>query len=231
RYLGAAWASGATPVVVLSKSDLSADVLGAEARVAEVAIGVPIVTISALTGVGLEALREHLAPRRTLAVLGSSGVGKSTLVNALLGEARQATRETRADDERGRHQTTSRELIPLPGGALIIDTPGLRSLALWDESGLDRAFEDIDALAADCRFRDCAHGREPGCAVQVAIATGTLSAARLANRRKIERELASLERRSAGGSRAADRRFGRQIKGALADAMARHRGAYEAWDG
>jgi ribosome biogenesis GTPase len=230
RYLGAAWASGAAPVVVLSKSDLSVDLPGAVARVAGVAIGVPILAISALTGDGLAALKPHLAPRRTLAILGSSGVGKSTLVNALLGEQRQATRETRADDDRGRHMTSSRELLVLPSGALVIDTPGLRSLALWDESGLDRVFEDIDALAEGCRFRDCAHGREPGCAVQAAIVAGTLSAARLASRGKLERELRSIERRSTpSSSRAAGRAFGRMTRKAGADAMARKGITRDAW--
>jgi ribosome biogenesis GTPase len=209
RYLGAAWASGATPVVVLSKSDLGADLDAAVARVAAVAIGVPILTLSALTGHGLEELLPHLRPRSTVAILGSSGVGKSTLVNALLGRERQTVRATRADDERGRHTTSARELLVLPGGALVIDTPGLRSLALFDTSGLDRAFEDIDALAADCRFADCAHAQEPGCAVQAAIAAGTLSAARLANRRKMEQELASLARRAAPAARIATARTGR----------------------
>jgi ribosome biogenesis GTPase len=231
RYLGAAWASGASPVVVLSKSDLCLDLAGALARVAEVAIGVPILAISSVTGDGLDALRAHLVPRRTLAVLGSSGVGKSTLVNTLLGEERQAVRETRADDQRGRHMTSARELIVLPGGALIIDTPGLRSLSLWDESGLDRTFEDIDALAADCRFRDCAHRGEPGCAVQAAVSAGTLSAARLANRGKIERELRSLERRAnPAGARAAGRAFGRMARKAGAEKLARRGLAIERWD-
>jgi ribosome biogenesis GTPase len=218
RYLGAAWASGAAPVVVLSKSDLCLDLPAAMARVSAVAVGVPILAISALTGDGLDALRVHLVPQRTLAILGSSGVGKSTLVNTLLGSERQAVRETRHKDERGRHQTSARELVVLPGGALVIDTPGLRSLALWDESGLDRAFEDIAALAEGCRFRDCAHGREPGCAVQAAIAAGTLSAARLANRGKLERELRSIARRSTpGSSRAANRAFGRMTRQPVAE--------------
>lgn len=218
-------------MVVLSKSDLCLDLSGALARVAEVAIGVPILAISSILGDGLEELRTHLVPQRTLVVLGSSGVGKSTLVNTLLGEARQGVRETRTDDQRGRHMTSSRELIVLPGGALIIDTPGLRSLALWDEAGLERTFEDIDALAAGCRFGDCVHGREPGCAVQAAIAAGTLSAARLENRRKIEREVASLERRAASGtSRAANRAYGRMARRDVAEKEARRMLAFERWD-
>jgi ribosome biogenesis GTPase len=227
RYLGAAWASGADPIVVLSKSDLCADPAAAAARVAEVAGGVPIVTISVVTGGGLEPLRRYLVPRHTLALLGSSGAGKSTLVNALLGRHQQAVMETRAQDDRGRHMTSARQLLVLPGGALVIDTPGLRSLALWDESGLDRAFEDIDAIAAGCRYRDCAHDREPSCAVQAAIEAGTLSAARLANRGKIERELQDVARRLTIATRAAARGDARHTRSTSADAVARREARLE----
>ncbi|HVQ22668.1 MAG TPA: GTPase RsgA, partial [Candidatus Saccharimonadia bacterium] len=133
-------------------------------------------------------------------------------------------RETRADDERGRHTTTSRELIPLPGGALVLDTPGLRSLGVWDDAGMERTFADIEALAADCRFNDCAHDREPGCAVRIAIDDGSLSVTRLEARRKLEREIASIERRSTATSRAANRRYGRMTRDLANEAIARKRG-------
>ncbi|HEY8198800.1 MAG TPA: ribosome small subunit-dependent GTPase A [Candidatus Limnocylindrales bacterium] len=224
RYLGAAWSSGADPVVVLSKADLWADLEAVLERVSQVAIGVPIEVTSAVTGLGREGLEAHLRPRRTVALLGSSGVGKSTIVNWLLGEERQLVRETRADDERGRHTTTSRELIPLPGGALVLDTPGLRSLGVWDDAGMERTFADIEALAAGCRFNDCAHDREPGCAVRTAIDDGSLSVTRLEARRKLEREIASIERRSTATSRAADRRYGRMTRDLANEAIARKRG-------
>jgi ribosome biogenesis GTPase len=224
RYLGAAWSSGADPVVVLSKADLWQDLEAALERVAQVAIGVPIEVVSAVTGLGREGLEAYLRPGRTVALLGSSGVGKSTIVNWLLGEERQLVRQTRHDDERGRHTTTSREIIPLPGGALVLDTPGLRSLGVWDDAGMERTFADIEALAAECRFSDCAHDREPGCAVRIAIDDGLLSQTRLEARRKLEREIASHERRSTANSRAADRRWGKQMKHWANDAIALKRG-------
>jgi ribosome biogenesis GTPase len=231
RYLGAAWASGAAPVVVLNKADLCADIGSAVRRIEGVAPGVPVVAVSAVAGDGLDRLAPHLVAGRTVALLGSSGVGKSTLVNALLGEERQLVRSTREDDERGRHTTTSRELIPLPGGSLILDTPGMRSLALWDDEGIERAFADIEALAAACRFDDCAHDREPACAVRSAIEAGELPGARLESQRKLERELHALERRTSSASRAADRRFGRLRKLAADDAVARKRGPAGTWEG
>jgi ribosome biogenesis GTPase len=152
RYLGAAWSSGADPVVVLSKADLWADLEAVLERVSQVAIGVPVEVTSAVTGLGREALEAHLRPRRTVALLGSSGVGKSTIVNWLLGEQRQLVRETRADDERGRHTTTSRELIPLPGGALVLDTPGLPSPTSrrWQPSAASTTAPMIGSRAAPC---------------------------------------------------------------------------------
>ena len=224
RYLGAAWSSGAEPVVVLSKADLWPDIEAVLERVSQVAIGVPIEVTSAKDDRGREGLEAHLRPGRTVALLGSSGVGKSTIVNWLLGEERQLVRQTRADDERGRHTTSSRELIPLPGGALVLDTPGLRSLGVWDDAGLERTFADIEALAAECRFSDCRHDREPGCAVRTAIDDGSLSVTRLDARRKLEREIASQERRSTATSRAANRRYGKQMKRLANDAIARKRG-------
>jgi ribosome biogenesis GTPase len=190
RYLAAAWESGATPVVVLNKCDLDRD---PDSRVGEVeasAIGVPVVAISAREGRGLEALDRWLSPGRTVALLGSSGAGKSTLVNALVGDQRQATRSVREGDSRGRHTTTRRELVALPGGAWLIDTPGMRELQLWgDEDGIDDAFPDIAALAAGCRFRDCGHAGEPGCAVRAAVDRGALDRSRVESWRKLQREL------------------------------------------
>lgn len=194
RFLAAAWESGAAPVVVLNKADLAEDPDARVAEIERVAPGVPVVAVSARSGDRLDALAPWLAPGRTVALLGSSGVGKSTLVNALLGEARQETGDVRADDSRGRHTTTHRELVPLPGGAVLVDTPGLRELQLWaDASVLDDAFPDIGALAERCRFRDCRHAAEPGCAVRAAAESGALAPERLESWRKLQRELRWLE--------------------------------------
>ncbi len=191
RYLALAWDSGSSPVVLLSKLDLCDDPDGRRREIE--ALGAPVHLVSAKTGAGLEALASYLKPGLTLALLGSSGVGKSTLVNRLLGEERLRTAEVRASDDRGRHTTSARELLPLPGGALIIDTPGMRELQLWDASaGLQAAFSDVEALAAECRFTDCGHEREPGCAVRVAIEAGQLPAERLASYQKLQRELGAL---------------------------------------
>jgi ribosome biogenesis GTPase len=196
RYLTMAWESGAQPVIVLTKTDLCPEF---ELRVLEVeaiAFGVPVHAISSLTGEGLDLVRGHLGPGRTIALLGSSGVGKSTLVNTLAGEELLATREIREDDGEGRHTTTHRQLVLLPGGGLVLDTPGLRELQLWESSdGLAETFGDVEELAAQCRFSDCAHRTEPGCAVQAALEDGTLPFARWASYKKLQRELAHLERR------------------------------------
>jgi ribosome biogenesis GTPase len=190
RYLTAAWESGAEPVVVLNKADVASDLESSIEEVRNVAIGVPIAAVSALERAGLEALEPWLAPGRTVALIGSSGTGKSTLINALLGEERQATGAVREDDSRGRHTTTHRELVPLPGGALLLDTPGMRELQLWgDPSSVDGAFADVAAVAERCRFRDCTHGNEPGCAVLEEVTTGALSMERLESWRKLQREL------------------------------------------
>lgn len=205
RYVAAVWESGALPVVVLNKADMldgdAADALADRvAEVEAVAIGVPVVALSAREGRGLDALAPHLLPGRTIALVGSSGVGKSTLVNALLGEERQDTGAVRADDSRGRHTTTYRELVPLPGDVLLLDTPGMREFALWagggeaggdgaPDGGLGAAFPEIEELAASCRFGDCAHELEPGCAVQAALVDGALPAERHASWRKLQREL------------------------------------------
>ncbi|MCC6349401.1 MAG: ribosome small subunit-dependent GTPase A [Candidatus Eisenbacteria bacterium] len=196
RYLASAWDSGAEPVVVLNKADLASDPGALIAATEAVAPGVAVVALSALEGRGVGTLARWLAPGRTVALLGSSGVGKSTLVNALLGEPRQATGGVREDDSRGRHTTTHRELVPLPGGALLLDTPGMRELQLWgDESGLGEAFPEIAELARRCRFRDCRHEREPGCEVLAALERGELDAERHASWAKLQRELAWLAAR------------------------------------
>jgi ribosome biogenesis GTPase len=195
RYLSATYESGAAPVVVLTKADACADVAGAVARVQAVAGEAPVIAVSAVSGQGLAALAGQLEPRRTAVLLGSSGVGKSTLVNALAGEALMATSAIRDSDERGRHTTTHRELIALPSGALILDTPGMRELGLIDaEAGVAAAFSgveaEVEALSESCRFRDCAHGEEPGCAVRAALADGRLDAARFESWKKLQREIA-----------------------------------------
>lgn len=195
RYLTLALESGARPVFILTKADLLDDVAPAVAIVESVAFGVPVLAISSTTGVGIEEVRALLPAGTTGAFIGSSGVGKSTLVNALAGEDLLATQEIRADG-RGRHTTVRRELIVLPGGGLIVDTPGMRELQLWDaDEGLDEAFEDVTSLFAHCKFSDCRHDKEPGCAVQAALAAGTLSAERWESYLNLERELQHLERR------------------------------------
>jgi ribosome biogenesis GTPase / thiamine phosphate phosphatase len=192
RYLTLAWESGATPALVLTKADLCDDPLALLLQAERVAVGVPAHVVSNLTGEGLDELASYLAPAKTVALLGSSGVGKSTLANRLLGHEAQLTKEL-ADDGTGRHTTTARQLIPLPGGALLVDTPGLREVQLWDaDDGIDQAFADVDELAAACRFNDCAHLQEPGCAVQEAIDDGRLPRERLQSYRALQRELRRL---------------------------------------
>lgn len=201
RSLALGWSSGAVPVVVLTKADRCDDLDTAVASVRSVAIGVDVVVTSAVTGAGIDELRRWTRPgpggvAPTVALIGASGVGKSTLVNALAGEQRMDTGEVRRGDDRGRHTTTHRELVALPDGGLLLDTPGLRTLALWaDAEGLDEAFADLEELAAACRFTDCSHGNEPGCAITEAIAAGTLAAERLTSWQKLQRELAHLAAR------------------------------------
>jgi ribosome biogenesis GTPase / thiamine phosphate phosphatase len=195
RYLTTAWEGGATPVIVLNKADLAFDLEGQLAEVESVAFGVPVHAVSAETGEGIDDLLLHLAGGRTAALLGSSGVGKSTIINRLLGEERFKTRDVRSDG-RGRHTTTHRELVAVPGGGVIIDTPGLRELQLWEtDGGLDQTFTDIADLIAQCRFSDCEHRTEPGCAVKEALADGTLPRDRWESYLKLQRELAHLERK------------------------------------
>ena len=192
RYLVTGWESGAFPVVLLTKADL-ADEATVAARVREVetvAAGAPVHATSAPQGLGLDIIRSYLAPGRTVALLGSSGVGKSTLINRLVGQDVQRTAELSADGKRGRHTTTHRELIVLPGGGMVVDTPGLREIQLWDVGeSLKTAFAEIEVLSAECHFTDCGHDSEPRCAVRLAVAEGRLDADRLESYLKLRREV------------------------------------------
>jgi ribosome biogenesis GTPase / thiamine phosphate phosphatase len=207
RYLATAWESGAKPVMLLTKADLCADAEARKSEIEAVAIGVPVHVVSAVTGEGLAGLSEGFAPRQTAALLGSSGVGKSSLVNALAGNTLMATQPIREDDARGRHTTTHRQLVLLPNGRLVLDTPGMRELGLWDaDAGVAATFAEVEALIAVCRFRDCAHDTEPGCAVQAALADGSLDPARWRNYAKLLRELNHLARRDDPVQRAEQRK-------------------------
>ncbi len=194
RYLAMAWESGAQPVVVLSKTDLCAEVPAIIASVSEVARGVPIHAVSVVSGDGLDLLTSYLRYGETIALLGSSGVGKSTLINFFVGYQRQQVKEVRQRDDRGQHATRRRELILLPEGGLLLDTPGMRELQLWEGGeGVQATFDDIETLAATCFFGDCQHESEPRCAVRVALAEGRLDAGRLDSYLKLHRELRHLK--------------------------------------
>lgn len=196
RYLALAWDSGSQPVILLNKADLATDIPGAIADLNFAAPGVPAHVISAMECSGLEALQPYLAAGGTVAFIGSSGVGKSTIINRLLGGEVQPTLPVREHDDRGRHTTTTRELFALPGGAMVIDTPGMRELQLWHlEGGVSNAFDDVERIAADCRYRDCSHRAEPGCAVQSAVAAGLLNEERVENFFKLQAEQAFLDRK------------------------------------
>ena len=197
RYLAVAWESGAIPEVVLTKADLAAAPDAAAAEVAAVATGVTVHLSSVQLSDTVRRLRARLRAGQTVTLLGPSGVGKSTLINALADTALAATGDVRAFDHKGRHTTTRRELFLIPGGALLMDTPGLRELRVWAlDEGLCHAFPEIDELSAACRFRDCAHEAEPGCAVTAAVAAGRIDAARLESYRKLRAEAAYLERKT-----------------------------------
>ncbi|MDD3733247.1 MAG: ribosome small subunit-dependent GTPase A [candidate division Zixibacteria bacterium] len=213
RYMTVAWDSGARPVIVLNKVDLCPDIDDVIVEVQAIAFGVTILAISAFQNQGLETISQQLEAGKTAVFLGSSGVGKSTIINHLLGEERLKTKEVRAYDDRGRHTTTSREMLLLPSGGIVIDTPGLRELQLWDnETGLSRVFADIEELARHCRFRDCEHVNEPGCAVRTAINDGKLDAKRFENYLKMKKELRYLEsRKDIKAQRQTEREFTRRI--------------------
>ncbi|MGB9466288.1 MAG: ribosome small subunit-dependent GTPase A [Candidatus Acidiferrum sp.] len=189
RYMTQCWESGARPAIVLNKADACAEARELASELEGITSNTPIFLVSARTGEGLEALEAYFGKGQTIVLLGSSGVGKSTLVNRLLQEERQTTQAERESDSRGRHTTTSRELFLLPCGAMIIDTPGLRELQLWNAAdGLSQTFANVDTLASRCRFTDCRHQSEPGCAVQAALASGDLDVERLESWRKLGRE-------------------------------------------
>ena len=188
RYLAVAWESGADPVVVLTKADLCADLPQKQREVGAIAMGVEILTTSAMESDGYRQIMPYITEGRTVAFVGSSGVGKSTLINRLLGEERLATDGLRNDDK-GHHTTTHRELLVLPNGAMVIDTPGMRELGMWDAaSGVGQTFGDIEELAARCRFRNCSHLGEPGCAVRAAIRSGELDSGRWQSYQKLKNE-------------------------------------------
>jgi ribosome biogenesis GTPase / thiamine phosphate phosphatase len=196
RYLTLGWQSGARPAILLTKTDLCDDTPRYVLEAESISFGADVIALSAATGEGMDALDPLLADNRTVALLGLSGAGKSTLINRLVGEERLRTQDVRQDG-RGRHTTTHRELVPLPGGGVLIDTPGMRSVSLWDGDGegLEQTFADVQELAGSCRFNDCKHEGEPGCAVEAAIRGGTLPAERLESYNKLLRELRFQERK------------------------------------
>ncbi len=224
RYLAVVWESGAQPVVLLSKADLATDLDRQLADARAAAPGVPVEAVSALDGRGIDAVRRWLGPGRTVAAIGSSGVGKSTLVNRLAGADLQPVSEVRADDDRGRHTTRRRHLLRLPDGALFLDTPGMRELGLLDAEGLATSFADVELVAAGCRFADCAHQAEPGCAVRAAVEDGSLAPDRLAASRKLAREAAHAERRTDALARLDERRRWKSIHKAVGRQMDRKYG-------
>jgi ribosome biogenesis GTPase len=189
RYLASAWQSGGSPVIILTKSDLCSDYKVYKEKIEKVAVGVPVIAVSSFTKEGLEELRNYIKPSSTIVFLGSSGVGKSSLVNTIGGSEIMKVNEIREDDSKGRHTTTHRQLIMLENGTMIIDTPGMRELGLWDVSeGLSTTFNDIEGFAERCKFSDCSHGSEPGCAVKTALESGELSKDRWENYTKLQKE-------------------------------------------
>ncbi|MBN2183752.1 MAG: ribosome small subunit-dependent GTPase A [Candidatus Krumholzibacteriota bacterium] len=213
RYLSVAWESGAVPVILLNKSDLCPDAEDRKNEVESIALEVDVHAISASQNLGMEILGRYISAGRTVAFLGSSGVGKSTIINTLLGTDRLEVREVSDSNSKGRHTTTFRELIILPNGGMVIDTPGMRELQVWgDEEGLKHVFDDIEELALDCRFRDCSHGDEPGCAVQKAINNNILSPERFESYLKLKREYGYLAKRQSMKASAVEKEKWKEIK-------------------
>ncbi|WP_062107490.1 ribosome small subunit-dependent GTPase A [Bacillus niameyensis] len=211
RYLALSWESQATPVIVLTKADLCSDIQKKVAEVESIAIGVPIHVISSIRNDGINNLHPYIKPGQTIALLGSSGVGKSTLINCLIGKEIQRVNEVREGDDRGKHTTTHRELILLPGGGMIIDTPGMRELQVWEaDDGLEQMYDDITQLSERCHFRDCLHRHEPGCAVQAAINEGILDPERLHNYEKMHNEAAELSLKILGNLNTVERVKGKK---------------------
>lgn len=216
RYLTAAWDSGAQPVVVLNKLDRCDDPETCLLETQAIAMGVPVHRVSALTGENVEELAAYLGSGQTVGLLGSSGVGKSTLTNRLLGREAQRTAGVREGDDRGRHTTTHRELFRAPTGGLLIDTPGLREIQLWEgDQGIEASFSDIEALGESCRFADCRHQGEPGCAVEEAAERGELTTERLESYRKLQRELKQINLRKDELARIEEKRKNKVVQRAL----------------
>lgn len=212
RYLTMAWESGANPVIILSKADLCEDGDEKVAEVESVAFGVPVHVVSAVENRGLEELTPYISEGQTVALLGSSGVGKSTIINAFLGEEVQLVQDIREDDAKGRHTTTHRELFLIPEGGVLVDTPGMREIQLWEgDEGFKHLFEDVEAFAAECRFRDCQHDGEPGCAVQNAIETASLELGRFQSYVKLQKEIAFQERRANAKAMMAEKQKNKQL--------------------
>lgn len=212
RYLTIAWQSGATPVVLLTKADVTGSPEELRAELEAVSMGTPVLVTSSVTGEGVDAIARHLLPARTGVLLGPSGAGKSTLINRIVGTDVMRTRVIHGSSGEGRHMTSHRQLVQLPGGGMIIDTPGLREAQLWEgEEALGTIFEDIEQLALECRFSDCAHDTEPGCAIKSALAGGTLDADRFRSYRKLQRELRAIAAKADARIRSEERKKWKQI--------------------